>query len=150
MSGTSHKAERIQPHFGQTRKAVSNTKETLIQSASIELRTNMSKRPTSPGGAVHMPVATKATLARGKSAAAGGAKSNSKSGKTIRVGSSSNTKKTSTSKASRSALVPPSNPRDTRIIQWVGNKWNALETHHQQRIFSTCLLLLSLLLFGSV
>src|SRR5262249_8331959 len=71
---------------------------------------------------------------------------------TARTGRST-TKKTSTSKASRSTPANASTPldtRDTRFIQWVGDKWNGLENHHQQRIFSTVLLILSLLLFGAL
>ncbi|HLZ56062.1 MAG TPA: DNA translocase FtsK [Ktedonosporobacter sp.] len=41
-------------------------------------------------------------------------------------------------------------PKDTQFIKWAGEKWNALEPHHQQRVFSILLLLLSLLLFGAL
>ncbi len=44
----------------------------------------------------------------------------------------------------------PSNPNDTRAIQWAYDKWNGMEPHHQQRIWSILLLVLSLLLFGSL
>jgi FtsK/SpoIIIE family/FtsK alpha domain len=39
---------------------------------------------------------------------------------------------------------------DLQLTRWVGKQWNALEPHHQQRFISVCLLVLSLLLFGSL
>ncbi|GAC1355053.1 MAG: hypothetical protein NVS4B11_09010 [Ktedonobacteraceae bacterium] len=44
----------------------------------------------------------------------------------------------------------PHDPNDTKAIQWAYNKWNGMEAHHQQRIWSIVLLILSLLLFGSL
>ena len=144
------KGEGIQPHPGQPSKAVGSPKERLAQSTRMEQRAKIVNMPASSRGTVRKPVATKATPARGKSAGTKGASDASKTG---RVGNST-TKKTSTSKASRPtpaiAQTPLLNPRDTRFIQWLGDKWNALENHHQQRIFSTGLLILSLLLFASL
>jgi DNA segregation ATPase FtsK/SpoIIIE-like protein len=148
---TSRKAEPIQPRVGQASKTVGDPKEALTQSIHMEQRANMSKQPTSSRGAVHMPPTTKATVAKGKRSGAAGAKGTSKAGK---AGSSSNTKKTPTSRTTRPAPVmapaSPTSPRDIRVIGWIGNKWNALENHHQQRILGICLLILSLLLFGSL
>jgi DNA segregation ATPase FtsK/SpoIIIE-like protein len=113
----------------------------------MEQRAKLGNTPVSPRSTARKSVATKATPARGKSAGAKGTSNASKTG-------SSTTKKTSPSKASRptsaTAATPLSETGDTRLIQWVGDKWNALENHHRQRIFSFCLLILSLLLVASL
>ena len=46
--------------------------------------------------------------------------------------------------------APASNTRDIRAIQWIYEKWNSLEPHHQERIFRTALLCLSILLLASL
>jgi DNA segregation ATPase FtsK/SpoIIIE-like protein len=116
----------------------------------MEQRAKLVNTPVSSRSTTRKPVATKATPARGKSAGAKGASNASNTG---RAGSGT-TKKTSTSKANRptsaTAATPLSETGDTRLIQWVGDKWNALENHHRQRIFSFCLLILSLLLVASL
>ncbi len=42
------------------------------------------------------------------------------------------------------------NPNDTRAIQWAYDKWNGMQAHQQQRVWSVVLLVLSLVLFGSL
>ncbi|HWS85138.1 MAG TPA: DNA translocase FtsK [Ktedonobacteraceae bacterium] len=46
--------------------------------------------------------------------------------------------------------APAPDPRDVRAIQWMHDKWKSLEPHHQQRVFSSALLCLSILLFASL
>ena len=46
--------------------------------------------------------------------------------------------------------TPPVNPRDTQFIKWASAKWGSMEAHHQQRVFSAILLVLSLLLFAAL
>jgi DNA segregation ATPase FtsK/SpoIIIE-like protein len=46
--------------------------------------------------------------------------------------------------------APASQPRDIRAIQWICEKWQSLEPHHQERIFRTALLCLSILLLASL
>ncbi|HZU03459.1 MAG TPA: DNA translocase FtsK [Ktedonobacteraceae bacterium] len=52
----------------------------------------------------------------------------------------------------RSAATPPpkKEPGDTRFIQWVHETWRNLEPHHQQRVLSSILLGLALLVFASL
>ncbi len=77
---------------------------------------------------------------------------------TRRGGSSKKTssggKKGSTRKATqppyRSVPTPARDPNDTRAIQWAYSKWNGMEPHKQQRMWSVVLLVVSLLLFGSL
>ncbi len=46
--------------------------------------------------------------------------------------------------------VPKPVSSDPRAIEWAYNKWNGMETHQQQRVWSIVLLIVSLLLFGSL
>lgn len=46
--------------------------------------------------------------------------------------------------------APAPNPRDVQVIQWIHDKWTSLEPHHQERIFRTALLCLSILLLASL
>ncbi len=46
--------------------------------------------------------------------------------------------------------VPKPAPSDPRAIEWAYNKWNGMEAHQQQRVWSIVLLIVSLLLFGSL
>lgn len=46
--------------------------------------------------------------------------------------------------------APAPNPRDVQVIQWIYDKWTSLEPHHQERIFRTALLCLSILLLASL
>jgi DNA segregation ATPase FtsK/SpoIIIE-like protein len=144
-SGASRARERTKLRLGQASKAIGDPKEKLLESTRMEQRADVRKQPTSSRGTTRMPAATKATSVKGKSSGAARAKSTSNTRKT---NSSSTTKKTSTSKASRPTA--PGSTHDTRFIQWVNDWWNALEPHHQQGLFSACLLILSLLLFGSL
>jgi hypothetical protein len=52
--------------------------------------------------------------------------------------------------SSSSSNNTPEETRDAQAIKWMQNKWNNLEPHHQQRIYGTLLLGLSLLLFASL
>ncbi len=144
-SGTSRERERTKLRLGQASKAVGDPKEKLLESTRMEQRADVRKQPTSSRGTTRMPAATKATSVKGKSSGAARAKSTSNTRKT---NSSNTTKKTSPSKASRPTA--PGSTHDTRFVQWVNDWWNALEPHHQQGLFSACLLILSLLLFGSL
>ena len=144
-SEASRTRERTRLRLGQASKAVGDPKEKLLESTRMEQRADVRKQSTSSRSTTRLPAATKATSARGKSTGTARAKNTSNARKT---GSSNTPKKTATAKASRS--TPPSSTHDTRFIQWINDWWNALEPHHQQSLFSTCLLLLSLLLFGSL
>src|SRR5216110_2359536 len=150
---TSRKGERKQPLPGHASEAVGKSKDRLIQNKKMEQRARIVNTPVSPRGTARISAGTKAASARKKNAGSAGTKGTNKTGKTGR-GGSNNTKKASASNTRRSTPVkaqnPPADPRDTLLIQWIGNKWNALENHHQQGIISTCLLILSLLLFGSL
>ena len=151
ISGTGRQGEQRQPRSGRASKAVGDPKEKLMQSTSLQQQANVSKRSASSRGTARTPAATKATPAKGKSPGTSGAKGTRNAGKTGKSGASGNTKRTPTSKTSRLTPVGPRNdPRDTRFIQWASDRWNGLEPHHQQGVFSTCLLILSLLLFGSL
>ena len=46
--------------------------------------------------------------------------------------------------------VPKPAPTTPGAIEWSYNKWNSMEAHQQQRIWSVVLLVLSILLFGSL
>jgi DNA segregation ATPase FtsK/SpoIIIE-like protein len=48
------------------------------------------------------------------------------------------------------ASTPYPNPKDVQAIQWMRDKWKSLEPEYKQRVFSTALLCLSILLFGSL
>ena len=71
----------------------------------------------------------------------GGSKSSGKSGGGTRSKSST---------PYRSVPAPSNDTRDTQFIQWSQNKWNNLQPHHKQRLWSFLLLGLSLLLFGTL
>src|SRR5579883_2977636 len=43
-----------------------------------------------------------------------------------------------------------SDPRDVQFVYWARKQWNSLEPHQQQRVFSSFLLVLSLLLLASL
>ena len=62
-------------------------------------------------------------------------------------GKSSKRKSTSPGRPSPTAAPTP-RTRDVRFIDWLSGAWNGLEPHHQQRVFGSILLLLSLLLLG--
>ena len=68
--------------------------------------------------------------------------------------SSTRGKKSTTSSTPRKnapyRTVPKPAPTSPGAIEWTYNKWNSMETHHQQRVGSIVLLVLSLLLFGSL
>ncbi len=46
--------------------------------------------------------------------------------------------------------VPKPASNDPRAIDWAYTKWNSMEAHQQQRVWSIVLLVLSILLFGSL
>ena len=46
--------------------------------------------------------------------------------------------------------VPKPAPSDPRAIDWAYSKWNGMEAHQQQRVWSIVLLIVSLVLFGSL
>src|SRR5262249_11783512 len=146
ISGNSRKGEPTQIRPGRASKAVDNPKERLMQGRSMEQRANA---PVSSRATTRKPAATRTT--RSKSTAASGTRGASKTGKSS---NGTNTRKTATPKANRpksaTASTRPADPHDIHFIQWANEKWRALEPHHQQRVFSVCLLILSLLLLGSL
>ena len=68
--------------------------------------------------------------------------------------SSTRGKKSTTSSAPKKntpyRTVPKPASNDPRAIDWAYDKWNGMEAHQQQRVWSIVLLVLSLLLFGSL
>ncbi|GAC1432511.1 MAG: hypothetical protein NVS4B1_34490 [Ktedonobacteraceae bacterium] len=70
----------------------------------------------------------------------------SKSSTRSRKGTTSNTPK----KNQPYRTVPAPTPNDPGAIGWAYNKWNGMEGHQQQRVWSIALLVLSLLLFGAL
>ena len=60
------------------------------------------------------------------------------------------TKRSQGNKQGSSANRPGSAPADSRIIGRVHRKWQSLEPHNKQTIFSLLLLVLSILLFGAL
>ncbi len=124
MADKETKRQRVVPSMDQgtsrTSKAAVGNAKT-VQSTRVEQRAQL---PTSRQGA------------RG-----GSSKASTRSKKTTTSGTKRNT-------PYRTVPVPPSN--DPHAIQWAYNKWNGMEAHHQQRVWSIVLLVLSIVLFGSL
>src|SRR2546429_2841365 len=128
---TSRRRERIVPSLDgistRVSRAVGSRGSTRAQGAHVEQRSNI----PSPGQNSRSPAASKATP-------------HAKPGAVT-------TKKIPAIPSNRPSFpVPSPDPKDVHAIQWMYGKWKSLEPHHQQRIFSTALLCLSLLLFASL
>ena len=128
---TRGRRERIVPNSDRistsVSRAVGSRGSSHGQSARVEQRANISSPASNPRSSV----AAK-TMPRAKSGAV-------------------TTKKIPAVRSNRgNPPTPAPNPRDIRAIQWMHNKWKSLEAHDQQRVFSTALLCLSLLLLASL
>lgn len=126
---TKRQSERVVPSLahGSSRvsKAAGGESSTQTQSTRVEQRSQIpaSKPNTRPK-----------QTARGKASGSKAKKSPPRSAAPVAV----------------ATPAPPPDPRDTQFIKWASTKWNALEPHHQQRLFGVVLLCLSLLLFSSL
>ncbi len=125
MADKETRRQRVVPSMEQgtarvSKAAVGDAK--TVQSTRVEQRSQL---PTSKQGT------------RGKS---------STSSTRSRKGTTSSTPRKNTP----NRVVPKPVSTDPRAIEWAYNKWNGMEAHQQQRIWSIILLVLSLLLFGTL
>ncbi|GHO68925.1 hypothetical protein KSC_078170 [Ktedonobacter sp. SOSP1-52] len=137
MAGSSSKKEAKSQVSGTSRvsSAAGAVGSQSVQKAQMEQRTNL---PSSRQGQTPRTRASASSSPSrsGRGASVSGARK--KGAASSRPGASP-----------RSAAPPPATS-DTRFLQWAQQKWASLEAHQRQRVFSSVLLVLSLLLFGSL
>ena len=127
MADRETKRQRVVPSMEQgtsrvSKAAVGNAK--TVQSTRVEQRSQL---PTSRQGT-----------------RSGSSKTSTRSKKSTTSGTKKNG-------PYRTVPAPASNnPNDTRAIQWAYDKWNGMQAHEQQRVWSVVLLVVSLVLFGSL